>query len=396
MSDHCETPREKSTLTALLFTPIAISPTVQRVCVCLGILGVVSAIAYFAFFGREPEPDTLISDLRSNDPARISRAVCRTHDLKRNAKAAVPLLIEILADERIPEYWVVLALSYIGPVAAEALLEALNHENPRVRAGAIRALGRPDPKWERHFTLADDEIIHPRMIKALQDKDERVRAAAAGNLYVCSYNTEKRHESVASLIGSLNDADRSVRMGAILSLRVIAQYEDRVDNLVLTVEPLIKIAHEGDQEEKLDVIWTIEKMGPLGRKAIPVLVEWMRTENEPIRRGVFFALLAMREHRAEVLPLLEKASVGAKTENRAEIFYTMYWSGPLPKSSLPLLILALNDESKEVRLYSVWIIGKMGAEANQKEVLATLVMLAATDPDSEVRLAAKVTMEKLN
>ena len=85
------------------------------------------------------------------------------------AKPAVPALIDLLADEEISED-AARALAAIGSEAVEPLISALTNRNPKIRFGAIAALGGMG---------SDARQAVPALSHCLRDEQITVRLAAA-------------------------------------------------------------------------------------------------------------------------------------------------------------------------------------------------------------------------
>jgi len=85
------------------------------------------------------------------------------------AKPAVPALIDLLADEEI-SVDATRALAAIGSEAVEPLISALTNRNPKIRFGAIAALGGMG---------SDARQAVPALSRSLRDEQITVRLAAA-------------------------------------------------------------------------------------------------------------------------------------------------------------------------------------------------------------------------
>jgi bilin biosynthesis protein len=129
--------------------------------------------------------------------------------LARTGEAAVPALLEILADESIAQEtkghaaW---ALAFIGAEAAEYLYQAIDSTSLDVRCAVIAAIGH-----------VAQEQTDPKscglLITALTDPEPLIRTEAAAALGQVNYPA-----AVSHLILALHDRDLDVRKAAINAL----------------------------------------------------------------------------------------------------------------------------------------------------------------------------------
>ena len=96
-------------------------------------------------------------------------AVLGFSELGSRAKPAVPALIDLLADEEISED-AARALAAIGSEAVEPLISALTNRNPKIRLGAIAALGGLGSKARQAVAA---------LSRCLGDEQSTIRLAAA-------------------------------------------------------------------------------------------------------------------------------------------------------------------------------------------------------------------------
>lgn len=112
------------------------------------------------------------------------------------------------------------ALGKIGKPAADALLEALHHWNPRVRSAAAKYLGE----------IRDPRAVAPLVVAFLKDEDPVVRSCAAAAL-----GEIKNPSVVEPMIEALGDADDNTRISAAAILAaVLGETQD-----ARAVQPLI-------------------------------------------------------------------------------------------------------------------------------------------------------------
>jgi HEAT repeat protein len=193
--------------------------------------------------------------MRHKDPEiRISSAL-GLGQMGEKAKAAVPVLIESLADEKMilkpggcfdsahPDHSAATALVNIGTPALPALIQALGSKLPGVRRHAADALwyfgteAKPAADTLLRLLRDDDATVRrqaahtllwigtdakrliPEMVRLTHDKDDEVRAEAA---VLLSCLKPKGAVPLASLIRLLDDPTPAVRGAAFAALEIVA------------------------------------------------------------------------------------------------------------------------------------------------------------------------------
>jgi HEAT repeat protein len=116
----------------------------------------------------------LAQGLQDNSASVRTQSAKELADMGTNAKAALPNLVEALADRNSAVRLAVLdAFSAIGPNAVMVLGESLRDKNTEVRVNAIYALGRMGP---------DVRFVLPDLIAVTYEVDVRVRDQAMASL----------------------------------------------------------------------------------------------------------------------------------------------------------------------------------------------------------------------
>lgn len=169
------------------------------------------------------------------------------------ARSAVPDLAAILLDREQPGYtrgWAAIALGAIGPDAAESatLLQrtlASSEEDSLVRSMAAEALGQ----------VSSTSV--PELLRALADRDPRVRLAAAGALR--RLNLTSRH-ALPSLIEALPDPE----VGELAEFTLLEMRSDAI--------PALSSLVEDPTSPSAARIRAAEVLGQLGPAALPALL----------------------------------------------------------------------------------------------------------------------------
>ncbi len=125
----------------------------------------------------------------------------------------------------------------------------------------------------------------------------------------------------------------------------------------------------------------------IGPAAVPFLAQEFRHQNSALRRSQSYG-------RAwSALPRLLQARLGTPIRHAGSmpaLAYTLGMIGPEARDAVPVLILGANDRSKEVRCYSIWALGQIGAREAEAVISDHL-----NDTESSVREQAKRALETI-
>ena len=334
----------------------------------------------------EPAVEALIETLKERDPF-VRRSSAEALGEIKDFRAVGPLL-EIMKDAnpnvRMTAKW---ALINIGEPVVEALLKALRGKDPSGRKIAASGLG-----------LIKDSRIIKSLIVAMQDDDPGVRETVIGAL-----GDLKEHGAVKHLIIALNDKVLSVRESSKQALLKIGEQ---------SISPLAQALREESSDVRKATAEVLGEFNDPG--SVENLIEALKDENPEVQMASKRALLKLGEYAVE--PLIRAMGRGdsAIRKNVSEVL------GEIndPRAINPLIEL-LEDENHEVQMASRWSLIKMGGQAvepliravrrggstirrNASEALGEIkdsravgsCIAALKDRDSEVRLAAKIALEK--
>lgn len=221
-----------------------------------------------------------VNTLYSESPSARAAAVFKLGEMRENAKAAVPFLVGMLADDAVinigersptdassPGEEASLALAKIGEAAAKPLITAMRDDDELVRKNASRAISKfTDPKVIKPLMaglLVNDSYVRQNiawtlgnlkaaeaveaLTECLKDGDWHVRRNAAWALGEIG---DRR--PVQKLIKRLSDSSRYVRRN---SAEALVKIDDPA-----SVAPLIKILKGDNAEAKIEAIWILGKM----------------------------------------------------------------------------------------------------------------------------------------
>lgn len=281
----------------------------------------------------------------------------------------------------------------VPPALVEALLQAVNDDNQKVRVEALYTLGtiaRPP--------LADAAAAE--LVKALDHVDPAVRAAAAdvaGRLRVTS--------AAEALMTAVNDSKSQVRyaamrgLGAIRDERAVQALTEQftfygkgegawsaLDALARIASPASVPLFKARLTDKDPFIRRAAAEG-LGRSGdaseIPALQIAAGNDTSPIARAAMaFALQRLGQH--YIPRLVEFFTAPAMAAQVGDYLVEL---GP---AIVPLLLPHLQDPDKEIRAGVAQVVGALGGAG-----AATALQRLAQDPDRDVAEAAARALDRL-
>jgi len=173
-----------------------------------------------SFVAREADADLIAMLEEEAVPVLIETLTDQFHEVRSEAamtlgyigsEAAVPALVERLVDrDSDVRQSAASALRRIGVDPIAALLQALEDEDPAVRADTVRALG---------IFWSEEEQVIPALTRALEDESSDVRLAA---VWVLAEIGPRARQAVPALIRILEEDEvESVRERAAKALKSI-------------------------------------------------------------------------------------------------------------------------------------------------------------------------------
>lgn len=230
--------------------------------------------------------------------------------------------------------WSASKLPEFGPKAASAipaLVELLDDKDERVRNGAIYALENIGP------------LDTPRVIKALQDKRPRVRAAVAWMLGGTPYRRDGQ-AAFAALLEAVKDEDAEVRKWTAASLKNFPEGAERV------VPLLIQMLKDPETEVRQMAARSLGELGQAARPALPALLDALKGKDPELRDWSVFALRELGPFDKRVVPALIEAMNDEKTRGSAILALSVF--GPEAREAVPALTEALQDPNEKVRRWA--------------------------------------------
>lgn len=231
-----------------------------------------------------PALDALVKSLADDEPRVRWHAARAIGLIGEDARSALPSLVALLDDaDPIVVTQAAAALSVIREddnratipaadaaaykSAVEPLVKTAVHSDPRARRAAMRALTR--------FTGSFAELA-PLLTRQLADADPSVVLAAMHTL------ADMDDDAVPFLVEAVKDPKS--RYWAEVALAEIGP------EAAAAVEPLAKLAAEGEIEDRLQAILTLASIGEGAKAAVPTLVQAIESGDASLRLPAAFAL----------------------------------------------------------------------------------------------------------
>jgi HEAT repeat protein len=197
-------------------------------------------------------------------------------------RKAVPALAAKLTDRevrvRLAALYVLETLESEAAPAADALVKALKDDDPFVRWGAVRALGRMAP-------VAAEKVV-PGLAALVSDDNGDVRITTIAAL-------ERYGPAAADAVGALGRAtekgDTQTRLAAIRALPAIGKQPE------VAVPALVKALAAADADTREAAAQALARFGPVARTAVPALRRALQDPDGRVRRTAGEALLAVTQ-----------------------------------------------------------------------------------------------------
>lgn len=271
-------------------------------------------------------------------------------------------LIEKLEDKTNPfRCGAIFTLSILGEEAKAAipyLVEAANDKDTNVRSNAIFALGEIGTQ---------PEIIIPIVIKALKDNEGDVRYSAASLLYSDKLPlTPHQIKTITPLL--INTLKEDWKLQKLNAYNHHYLYAEVLSKIGFEVIPyLINSLKDEDKSFRTCIISILNRYDQKAEDAIPDLMEMLADENKEVQYRAAFAIVDISDTKAKmVLPIIIEALRDKQFFIGAS--YAVRKLGPTAKEAIPILIDKLKEENtnkcSQETDFAIETLGIMGAEAN--------------------------------
>lgn len=360
--------------------------------------------------------DAHVSALKARDMQGRLKAAIALRKLGAKAEPAIPALVACLNDDRGETYEIRVgnrcaeALAAIGKPAVGPVLEALESDSPKMFAGAAQAvmLMQPPPKaaLETLFTaLADreekpDKLSKPRnrgwVAAKVLAKFGAAAQPATGDL-ITMLHSDNFHEQIAAaealgaigptakravprLMTLVSEGNTSSRGLSAIALAQIGPVEGSD-----ILPPIEKATRDFSAVVRGRAMMALAILGPKAKPALPTVHKYLRDESYRNRTEAAFAAWKITGDAKEPLDVL--ISLASQLDFELDALLIIGKMGPAAKDAAPTLLKMLDSKDPDKRFELVQTL-KMIA-AGSKDVQETLKKLATTDPNADVRRAAK-------
>ncbi len=382
--------------------------------------------------GSDAVVKQLVASLKDKDADVRREAATAIGRFGSRAVVAVPTLMKRIED---PEIDVRLAsidaLGEIGPLAKKAvpeLIHALCDKGRTVRLKTVQALGKIGPgaaaavpdlvfSFRRY---AKDSVYQKETaralgtmgkqaskfwIKALQDKDEKLRTSSA---LVLGEIGNAALPALPALVNALGDSNEQVRLyaataltklgnPALKALRKALRAEDKQvrQNVIKAlagfgakaVPAIVEGLKDAEPKVREVAVMSLGKLGDKATSSVPKLAEALFDDEETVRLAVAQGLRSMGKSAAPVVPkLVERLSSEKSNKVSLAIIEALGAVGPSASSAIPSLTPFLEKKNAELRLATVETFGKFGDKA--KSALPVLFKLFEEKNDKLATTAA--------
>lgn len=305
----------KQHLSGSRFAPLAATPAARRRCKC----GIRKAIALLflcvsvSLAGCGNSYAEAIEAAKKSGPRASSLTAELIDALERNnandANDALTGLIEAGAED----------------AAVAAFMVTLETAGPNMRMVAVQGLDK----------IGEPAV--PRLIEALDSKDENLRGQAA---YALGWMQTKAAEAVPALAEALGDRSSFVRFRAATALALMA---DEADAAVPALREAL-----GDEDARVRLQAAVA-LGEIGPPTEVVVADFGPLLDDRDRHVRMIAVDVLGRHGPEAVPSLTKGlRRGDETLCRLTIV-TLTRMGPDAKAAAPALEQILNDRRMELR-----------------------------------------------
>ncbi len=381
----------------------------------------------------------IVKVLKDSDPSVVMPAL---HTLAEGGAEVVPALIEAL-DDKEACYWACLVLDEIGPAAkaaVPALAKVLADERPEVRIQALIALGEigPDakPAVAAVAKAMDDEYLSVQYAAAfaLGRIGDKAQAAAVekaarsddhflallgiwASARIDPENQEKTAAAAKALVAGLLDEHENHRIAAARGLLELkapevvskeldaaaaslneSQIDRAMDAFAALGSRVVPRAAEllKDPKRRGRAVQVLGKIGPAAAPAVPGLVDLLQDQDPKVRTEALFALAAIGPKASAAIAPATAALADTDRDVMLTAGYFLQELGPEAKAAAPALRKLLESKDELVRITGAHALLAVDPANPEHAKLAVPVMTAALkSPLPFIRGEAAMTLGDL-
>jgi hypothetical protein len=264
----------------------------------------------------------------------------------------------------------------------------MEDEDSKVREAAALALGRNGPLAGRKsgtYLPIHDKSFVPCLANGLQDKDVKVRQTTAQAL---DNVAEAASKAIPILVRALQDDDDDVRGYAAGALSHIALFKHNEPFISPFAKQLEESLRDRDIHVRISTAWTLQRLGPLARKASSSLSLALQDRDCRVRARAVEALGEIGDLTVSEMMTIGKM-VEKETDEKAvnEGLATLKKCGSASRPTIPHLLSRLRNHNRSERQIIIDILKGIGAPAipELKEAL--------NDLDNNVSGAAREVLD---
>lgn len=390
--------------------------------------------------GSEVTLPLLAKLLEDTDPAVTVRALDTIADL---GKRALPLVSEALKNEK-TAYWACLAVSEIGPDAAELvdlLLGLVEGDDPGVKREAILALAAIGPAAVAAVPVLgrtlEDEVnrvpatyalgsvgsvpgeIEAVIAENVDDADQVLGTVSAWTLArLHRDNKAVVRETTQRLVKNLTSGDPRVRLAAgralialdpdpEISRPLLEEVLDNVQQDVLT-DMLDSLAQLGPiavprlikaldyERARPHVIYILGQIGPEAEPAVPALLALMGDDDEAVCRETLIALAKIGPAAEEAVAPLVEALGHHQGPMCYGVCYALGRIGPAAVKAKPVLLRTMAGSDGSAAFIAAWALTRIDPTCPMTAEISTPILMAGLqEADPGFRLQAAAALKSL-
>jgi len=344
----------------------------------------------------EPSVQALKDLLTSADTKENVRAeaLMALGKIGKPAAAAIPAIVPFLGHEsgRLRQE-AITALGSIGEAALPALKAAFETDNVRIRAAAISAIGRSNPKTPS----AVDSVT-----ASVQDPAIEVRVAAIESLGMTDLPADRLLAIYRNVMEDENpEAVRIAIKGLVSRPELVRSLQADLLRILETGNPetasVAAIAIAQMDNDAIDPLLSAlaaksspieaiaEALLVLGRPASPKLAEALKAKNPRVRQGAALATGKIRPLAPETPGRLAEGLKDPDKDVRGAFLKALGDLGPRAGAVVPAIRALLSDADPAIRIQAVNVLCQC---APKNDRLVTDLSERLSDGDVQVRIAS--------
>jgi HEAT repeat protein len=264
----------------------------------------------------------------------------------------------------------------------EALFDALEHENPYVRVGALETLG---------WIGSEMEISEGPVVKLLDDAEPLVRITAAETLGLIRGDAK---DVLPILIEGLQDEDWEIRLESAFSFILFDENTNK--ELIEAIPYLIKLFDDEIEKIGLAAVCSLSFFGPV---AVPELVKAVGHDKPIVRGRALRTLGLMGTDAADALPTVVQALEDGEGQVRSAAAIALAnIDDEEAEVAIPILIEGLMDKESAIFHRSIEALSLIGPPA-EKAIPRLLELIITSEGVTRIDIAfaiAQISVEHLN